>query len=253
MKTVTIFDEHNWSEYSVCEIGQLNQEQFIAGVQRCIPPQELQQLLRFEIIPSQVLHEVNDQPSLPSPGNSSRRPNDAETGDMISDNQLRQIATQAARRDWEGLAAKLGFLEYDIEAYKVQNDSDPSATVWNDRFQLYSNQADDFLFRCIHFFKHGVNKTLHHRRKHDSDNTYNRADFKIWFQFSNKRLEFFCIGDCRSVLNNIGDGFNFSFTNWHFVQIFEHVWTLGFIRSLEDLSRQQRERWLRWQCVIYFF
>jgi hypothetical protein len=107
----------------------MNQEQFITGVQRCIPPQELQQLLRFEIIPSQLLSDVDHQPSLPTPTTSSRRPNDGGTGDMINDNQLRQIANQAARRDWEKLAIKLGFLEYDIESFKVQNNSDSAAAV----------------------------------------------------------------------------------------------------------------------------
>ena len=144
MRTVICFDGHDLRKCIRRWIGHLNQDQFISGVQRSIPPQELQQLLRFEIIPSQLLSDVDNLPSLPSPSTSSRRPNDTDTGDFISDNQLRQIAGQAARRDWESLAIKLGFLEYDIESFKVQNDSDPAATVWNDQVQLCSTNVTDF-------------------------------------------------------------------------------------------------------------
>jgi hypothetical protein len=49
--------------------------------------------------------------------------------DLISDDELRQIASHAARKNWIRFATTLGFLEYDIEAYKIQNNQDSASTV----------------------------------------------------------------------------------------------------------------------------
>ena len=104
-------------------------QQFITGVQRQIPPGELEELLSFEIIPTQVLDEANMLSSLQSSSTNLRHTYDVGTYDQVNDDQLRQIANQAARKNWSKLALTLGFLEYDIEAYRVKNNNDPAATV----------------------------------------------------------------------------------------------------------------------------
>ena len=111
------------------DVGQLNQEQFIKGMQHAIPSHQLEQILRFEIIPSEVLDDVKDMPSLSTPTLQASRSNNYTPNDMISDDQLRQIADRVAKKKWENFAIQLGFLEYDIEAYKVKHRADPRATV----------------------------------------------------------------------------------------------------------------------------
>jgi hypothetical protein len=117
-------------------IGQLNQEQFIEGVQNCLPRDQLERFLHFEIIPLNVLSEVNHMPPLQSPSFNDN----SHTG-AISDNQLRQLADQLARRHWESFALRLDFLEYDIEAVKVQHRSEPRATVCYIEHFLYFGNA----------------------------------------------------------------------------------------------------------------
>jgi hypothetical protein len=99
------------------------------GVQRCITPGELEELLNFDIIPTHLLDEANTLPSLQSSSTNLRNPNSFSGSDLVSDEQLRQIAYQASRKNWTKLALTLGFLEYDIEAYKLRNNNDPAATV----------------------------------------------------------------------------------------------------------------------------
>jgi hypothetical protein len=99
------------------------------GVQRCITPGELEELLNFDIIPTQLLDEANMLPSLQSSATNLRSTNGFNTSDLVTDEQLRQIAQQVARKNWTKLALTLGFLEYDIEAYKLKNNNDPAATV----------------------------------------------------------------------------------------------------------------------------
>lgn len=111
-------------------LGQLNQQQFVTGVQRLIPPDELEELLRFDIIPSHILEEVNQLPSLPGSAMDVRTTRDNYgSNDLISDDQLRQIANQASRKNWSKLGLALGFLEYDIEAFRAQNNYDNTAAV----------------------------------------------------------------------------------------------------------------------------
>lgn len=110
-------------------IGKVNREQFIAGVRRSIPPNELDELLKFEIIPSHLLDEVNAVQSLSSSTTNVRNTNDYGSYDVVTDDQLKQIANQASHKSWPKLALALGFLEYDIEAYKIRNNNDAAATV----------------------------------------------------------------------------------------------------------------------------
>ena len=111
--------------------GQLTQEQFIKGMQRVIPEQQLEQLLRFEIIPNEVLSDVKDDgSSLPPSNRQTPRSNNYTPGDdLISDDHFHQIADRAARRNWQNLAVQMGFVEHDIETYKTKNRGDPRATV----------------------------------------------------------------------------------------------------------------------------
>ena len=44
--------------------------------------------------------------------------------DQISDEQIEIIAKKIEKKNWEKLAFKLGFLEYDIDTYKAQNRND---------------------------------------------------------------------------------------------------------------------------------
>jgi hypothetical protein len=68
-------------------------------------------------------------PSLQSSSTNIRSTHDFGGFDLVNDDQLQQIANQAARRNWSKLALTLGFLEYDIEAYSIKNNQDPAATV----------------------------------------------------------------------------------------------------------------------------
>jgi hypothetical protein len=110
-------------------LGKLNQQQFITGVQRCIPNDQLEELLTFNIIPSHLLDEANAVPSLPGSTVNIRKTIDTATQDYLSDEQLRMVANQTSRKNWSRLALVLGFLEYDIEAYRVRNKGDAAATV----------------------------------------------------------------------------------------------------------------------------
>lgn len=110
--------------------GKLNQQQFIAGVKQYISPAELDEILTFSIIPTNLLDEANMLPSLQSSSTNVRAaPVILPNQDFISDDQLRQIAQQSARKQWSRLALTLGFLEYDIEAYRVKNNGDSVGTV----------------------------------------------------------------------------------------------------------------------------
>ncbi|CAF0924032.1 unnamed protein product [Adineta steineri] len=125
------------------ERGQLNMEQFIAGVQRCFSPGELEELLKFDIIPAHLLDEANAISSLQSSSTNLRNAYDYGTNDLVSDSQLRQIATQATRRNWTKLAVSLGFLEYDIEAFKAKNNNDSAAALY-ELLQVWHEQEGAF-------------------------------------------------------------------------------------------------------------
>ena len=103
--------------------------EFTAGVQRCFSPGELEDILKFDIIPVHVLEEANAIPSLQSSSTNLRDNDGFGASDRVHDSHLRQIAYQASRRNWTKLALTLGFLEYDIEAFIAKNHNDSSAAV----------------------------------------------------------------------------------------------------------------------------
>ncbi|CAF0910614.1 unnamed protein product [Rotaria sordida] len=111
------------------EQSKLNMQQFVDAVQRSIPPNELEDILKFNIIPTHLLDEANALPSLPASSTNIRNINDYGNYDLVNDEQLRQIASQVSYKNWSKLALALGFLEYDIEAYKIKNNNDSSATM----------------------------------------------------------------------------------------------------------------------------
>lgn len=124
-------------------LGKLNQQQFITGVKQYISPGELEQMLNFTIIPTNILDEANMVPSLQSSTTNMRTTTtNFGSNELVSDEQLRQIAQQAARKSWSRLALTLGFLEYDIEAYRVKNNGDSTGTV---NFNL-NFQSNRFVF-----------------------------------------------------------------------------------------------------------
>lgn len=86
-------------------------------------------MLHFDIIPTQLLDEANMLPSLQSSSINVRSAHGYTSAGLVTDEQLKQIANQATRKNWSKLALTLGFLEYDIEAYKLKNNHDATATV----------------------------------------------------------------------------------------------------------------------------
>ncbi|CAF0780810.1 unnamed protein product [Adineta steineri] len=123
------------------ETGRLNQQEFVDGVLKFIPREELEDILEFHIIPPDILEEIDKLPGLPLPPISTH---DHDTADdvginLVNDDQTKQIAVQLAKKNWRKLALALGFLEYDIEAYKVQNKYNDAATIY-ELLELWRDQ-----------------------------------------------------------------------------------------------------------------
>ncbi|CAF3407127.1 unnamed protein product [Rotaria sp. Silwood1] len=116
-------------QLGVNERSKLNMQQFVDAVQRSIPSNELEEILKFDIIPTHLLDEASALPSLPGSSTNIHNINVYGNYDVVNDEQLRQIANQVSRKNWPKLALALGFLEYDIEAYKIKNNNDSSATM----------------------------------------------------------------------------------------------------------------------------
>ncbi|UJR27360.1 hypothetical protein I4U23_008652 [Adineta vaga] len=121
------------------ETDKLNQQQFVEGVLKFIPHDELAELLDFHIIPTTVAHETANLPELPLPPSLTENAEDYIPDDLVTDDQIKQIAIQVAQRHWVKLLLALGFLEYDIEAYKVRNNYNAAATVY-DLLDLWRDQ-----------------------------------------------------------------------------------------------------------------
>lgn len=104
-------------------------QQFVTAVQRAIPQRELEEMLKFDIIPTNLLDEASMLPSLQGSQTNVRSTDNFGAHDLVSDEQLRQLAREISTRNWSKLAVTLGFLEYDIEAYKIKNNNDSTAAV----------------------------------------------------------------------------------------------------------------------------
>jgi len=135
----------HWKGKYIC-LGEVNQQQFVIGVQRAIPPAELDELLHFDIIPAHLLEDANRLPSLQASSTNLRQPAPYSHDDLVSDNQLRQVANEASKRNWTKLAVNLDFLEYDIESYKAQNNYDAISTV---KKVLFISLIDKFYWKIV--------------------------------------------------------------------------------------------------------
>ena len=110
-------------------VDQLNQQQFVDGVLKFIPHEELAELLDFHIIPTAVSHETATLPDLPLPPMMTANADNVVGNDLVTDDQIKQLALQTSQKHWTKLILSLGFLEYDIEAYKARNNYNAAATV----------------------------------------------------------------------------------------------------------------------------
>jgi len=104
-----------------------------------MPRDQLENILQFHIIPFKVIQETNLLPPLPlpplevhpHPHRKARNyyDDDDDDSDIVNDDQLKQLAMRTSQRHWTKLLLNLGFLEYDIEAYKARNNYNAAATV----------------------------------------------------------------------------------------------------------------------------
>lgn len=125
--------------------GKILEMQFVTNTLKNYDEYELSEILIIDLIPNEALEQLNIEPKLSSDKNTSNnnqnrnitsntnRPDygpishrgrrGAEpNGEEYLDNQLLEsIAKKAVNKDWEKLSIKLGFLEYDIQSYKLKN------------------------------------------------------------------------------------------------------------------------------------
>lgn len=114
--------------------GFVTESQFVENVRLNYSDYELNELLTYDLIPSDLLESAHMQQSLPGSNinvgsnskanvKSDNQPNNLNQPLTIelTDDLLEKIAKKAINKDWEKLAIKLGFLEYDIQSYKAKN------------------------------------------------------------------------------------------------------------------------------------
>lgn len=110
----------------------ITESQFVDEILKNYDEYELSEIIVSELIPKNTLEELNMHPKISSDSNdvmknirsktNLRRSNDYQGGSQILDDRtLEAVAKKAINRDWEKLAIKLGFLEYDISTYKLKN------------------------------------------------------------------------------------------------------------------------------------
>jgi len=142
-------------------------QQFITGVQQCFSQDELEELLKFDIIPTHLLDEANAIPSLQSSTTNLRSANDFGANDLVTDSQLNEIANQAILKNWTKLALALGFLESDIEAFKAKNNNDSAAAV--SVIEFFQRIMKTCFHSYLNYFKSGRNKKVHRLQKNNSN------------------------------------------------------------------------------------
>lgn len=120
--------------------GHVNETQFVTNVLRHYPEDQLKKILSIELIPPELLDQVNMNPSVAGSHLNMKKDTMMTTKNssfsssnhmkIELDNQLlEEIASKAIRKDWEKLAIKLGFLEYDIKDIKSKNNGKAYDTV----------------------------------------------------------------------------------------------------------------------------
>lgn len=115
--------------------GKITEEQFVRNTLKNYDEYELSEILIIDLIPKEALEEMtivskdsnesytrNNNKGYRPPSRSNQLPQRHSTDDQYLDNALLEsIARKAINKDWEKLAIKLGFLEYDIQSYKLKN------------------------------------------------------------------------------------------------------------------------------------
>lgn len=120
--------------------GKISENAFIYNVKRLIPPRQLESYLKFDIIPPEIMESVNMEPSISGSMISMRNAReDIDLSSAITDAQLELIAQKITRKNWERLAQRLGYLDYDIDAFKAQNRGNITNTI-NDILKSWRDQ-----------------------------------------------------------------------------------------------------------------
>lgn len=112
--------------------GFVTEAQFVENVKLNYSDYELNELLTYDLIPRDLLESAHMQQSLPGSnlnlGSRANLKSDNLTSSLnqplnieLTDDLLEKVARKAINKDWEKLAIKLGFLEYDIQSYKSKN------------------------------------------------------------------------------------------------------------------------------------
>lgn len=111
--------------------GFVTESQFVENVKVNYSDYELNELLTYDLIPTDLLESAHMQQTLPGsninvdPNATVTSPNNNFPGNQLTieltDDLLEKIARKAINKDWEKLAIKLGFLEYDVQSYKAKN------------------------------------------------------------------------------------------------------------------------------------
>ena len=111
--------------------GFVTESQFVENVKVNYSDYELNELLTYDLIPTDLLESAHMQQTLPGsninvdPNAIVTSPNNNFPGNQLTieltDDLLEKIARKAINKDWEKLAIKLGFLEYDVQSYKAKN------------------------------------------------------------------------------------------------------------------------------------
>lgn len=114
--------------------GRINETQFVTNVLRLYPEEQVKKMLDINIIPQDVLNETNMQPSMAGSQLNMRNDNKINLTSELDDRLLESVASKAIKKDWEKLAIKLGFLEYDIQSLKNKHKGNAYDTVWTTFF-----------------------------------------------------------------------------------------------------------------------
>jgi hypothetical protein len=124
--------------------GNIQEHQFVTNVLKNYDEFELNEILTVDMIPKEVLENsevpMNDpreehrgatdnkrraavsfKESYNGPSRTGHNSRFESSEEYLDNRTLESVAKKAVNKDWEKLAIKLGFLEYDIQAFKLKN------------------------------------------------------------------------------------------------------------------------------------
>lgn len=121
--------------------GNIAEQQFVTNVLKNYDEFELNEILTVDMIPREVLQNqepVDSRETGRGRGENSRRQavsfketyngpsragndHDEQSNEYLDSRTLESVSKKAVNKDWEKLAIKLGFLEYDIQSFKLKN------------------------------------------------------------------------------------------------------------------------------------